>query len=287
MKIFVITEIDPDYMDSHAYANKAKAAAKVKEFEENGVEFEENEVDLGSNEYLLVYGEEGEFTVEPIHKQNIKTFLGKTSNKYGAILDMKKGYARCYSGSDLETENAIAEFQDGDVNESTKSLKHIMLFEQFIAEKKDEKYIAYVDDNRKPGGSDKEIKKDYNLDVEDRTSSGFSIVGTKEDIEAFIDDYGIILDDEIQVYEAKINEGFYSAADIKKLKEFAKQVSDEIMDAHEDDFDRKSKNINADDYTPEEMFDYISEWGEGNDMSVKEVIAEFDWRSLSQELGLG
>ena len=59
------------------------------------------------------------------------------------------------------------------------------------------------------------------------------------------------------------------------------------MDAHEDDFDRKSKNINADDYTPEEMFDYISEWGEGNDMSAKEVVAEFDWRSLSQELGLG
>ena len=161
MKIFVITEIDPDYMDSHAYTNKAKATAKVKEFEENGVEFEENEVDLGSNEYLLVYGEEGEFTVEPIHKQDIKTFLGKTDNKYGAILDMKKGYARCYSGSDLETENSVAEFQDGDVNESIKSLKHIMLFEQFIAEKKDEKYIAYVDDKRKPGGSDKEIKNDY------------------------------------------------------------------------------------------------------------------------------
>jgi hypothetical protein len=68
-----------------------------------------------------------------------------------------------------------------------------------LREKNDEKYIAYIDDRRKPGGSDKEIKKDYNLDVEDRTSSGFSIVGSKEDIEAFVEDYSIILDDEIQV----------------------------------------------------------------------------------------
>lgn len=80
-------------------------------------------------------------------------------------------------------------------------MKHIKLYEEFINEKKNETYVAYVDDKRKPGGSDNEIKNDYNLDVKDRNSSGFSIVGAKEDIEAFIDDYGIILDDEIQISE--------------------------------------------------------------------------------------
>jgi hypothetical protein len=134
MKVFVVTEIDPDYMDTHAYTNRSKADAKVKEFEEEGIEFEENQVDLSSNEYLVVYGEEGMFFTDSIAKQNVEAFLQKTENKWGAILDMKKGYARCYSGSALETENAIAGFEDGDITESVKSLKHIMLFEQFVNE---------------------------------------------------------------------------------------------------------------------------------------------------------
>lgn len=91
----------------------------------------------------------------------------------------------------------------------------------------------------------------------------------------------------VKLFEAFINEGFYSAKEIKKLKEFAEKVSSEIMDAYEDDFDRKSKNIDADDYTPEQMFDYISDWGEGNDMRAGDVVVEFDWESFTQELGLG
>lgn len=89
----------------------------------------------------------------------------------------------------------------------------------------------------------------------------------------------------VKLFEKFINEK-YSSADIKKLKEFATKVSDEIMDAYEDDFDRKSKNLDSNDYTPEEMFDYISEWGEGNSLSVEEVMDEFDWTHLEQELGL-
>jgi hypothetical protein len=34
------------------------------------------------------------------------------------------------------------------------------------------------------------------------------------------------------------------------------------------------------------LFDYLKEWGEMNDMSAKEVMAEFDWRSMTDELGL-
>ena len=67
-------------------------------------------------------------------------------------------------------------------------------------EKKDEKYTARIEDSRKPGGSDKDIKKDYGLDVENRDRYGFDIVGTKEDVEAFIENYGIVTD--VEVYES-------------------------------------------------------------------------------------
>ena len=200
MKIFVITEIDPDYMDSHAYTNKTKAAAKVKELEESGVEFEENEVDLGSNEYLLVYGEEGEFTVETIAKQNVKSFLDRTSNKYGAILDMKKGYARCYSGSDLETENAIAEFQDGDITESVKSLKHVRFFEQFINE---DKFRMALGDMEDWMPDDEELQDEY-----------YALTGSGdvEGLMSFFDEYADT--DKLQQYGIK-----YS--DLKKLAKTA------------------------------------------------------------------
>ena len=60
--------------------------------------------------------------------------------------------------------------------------------------------------------------------------------------------------------------------------------NDEILDEYEDDFDRKSRNLDPDDYSPEAMFDYIVDWGDG--MTVKEVMDEFDWRTLTWELGL-
>ncbi len=57
------------------------------------------------------------------------------------------------------------------------------------------KYTARINDSRRPGGSNKEIKKDYNLEVLDRDSSGFDVMGSKEDIEAFLEDYGVIVDE--------------------------------------------------------------------------------------------
>jgi hypothetical protein len=88
-------------------------------------------------------------------------------------------------------------------------MKHIQPFDLFINEKKDEKYTARIEDSRKPGGSDKDIKKDYGLDVENRDRDGFDIVGKKEDIEAFIEDYGMGSEVEIEVYESAeaTNEG--------------------------------------------------------------------------------
>jgi hypothetical protein len=83
-------------------------------------------------------------------------------------------------------------------------MKHIKLFEQFVNEKK-EVYTVYVEDDREPGGTDKEIKKDYNLEVFNRTKDGFDLVGAKKDIEDFVEDYSIIGD--IELYEGQVNEG--------------------------------------------------------------------------------
>jgi hypothetical protein len=86
-------------------------------------------------------------------------------------------------------------------------MKHIKTFESFVNEtnksvnEKEEMYSAYINDGRKPGGTDAEIKKDYNLVVKNRTSAGFNVIGKKEDIETFVDEYGIILDGEIELSE--------------------------------------------------------------------------------------
>lgn len=80
-------------------------------------------------------------------------------------------------------------------------MKHLQLFEQFV-NGKEEKFFVYIEDDRKPGGTDKEINADYGLEVKNRDNDGFEIVGSKEDIEAFVEDYGIILEpDAIQVYK--------------------------------------------------------------------------------------
>ena len=63
------------------------------------------------------------------------------------------------------------------------------------------KYIARINDSREPGGSDLEIKNAYNLEVLDRDSSGFDVIGSKEDIEAFIEDYGVIVDEIEEIFE--------------------------------------------------------------------------------------
>lgn len=82
-------------------------------------------------------------------------------------------------------------------------------------------------------------------------------------------------------FTSKLNEGFYSSSDIKKLKDFAAEVSEEIIDAND-----HNKKFDEDEFSAEEMFNYISEWGEDNDMKVADVIKEFDWRTLTSELGL-
>jgi hypothetical protein len=84
----------------------------------------------------------------------------------------------------------------------------------------------------------------------------------------------------IKLFEQYVNEG-YSSSDMKKLKVFATQVSDEINDEYD-----VERFADIEEYSPEAMLDYIADWGQTNKMSAKEVIDEFDWTSLTQELGL-
>jgi hypothetical protein len=85
----------------------------------------------------------------------------------------------------------------------------------------------------------------------------------------------------VKLFENFVKEGYYSLFDIKKLKEFATEMSGEIIYDYAD-----NKNFDENQFTPEALFDYISEWGEMNDMSAKEVMDEFQWRSMTDELGL-
>lgn len=88
----------------------------------------------------------------------------------------------------------------------------------------------------------------------------------------------------VKLFEQFVNEKKYSSSDVKKLKEFAVEVADEIWYAYEDEF--QSGDLDEADFNEEEMFDYIEDWGLSNGLTVKQVIAEFDWRSLRYELGL-
>jgi len=88
----------------------------------------------------------------------------------------------------------------------------------------------------------------------------------------------------VKLFEQFVNEKKYSSSDVKKLKEFAEEVADEISWDYEDEFQRG--DLDEEEYSAEGMFDYIEDWGLTNGMSVKEVIAEFDWKSLRYELGL-
>lgn len=82
-------------------------------------------------------------------------------------------------------------------------------------------------------------------------------------------------------FSKTLNEGFYSSSDVKKLEAFAAEVSAEIIDANED-----NRGFDEDEFSAEEMFNYISGWGEDNKMKAADVIKEFNWKELTSELGL-
>lgn len=99
------------------------------------------------------------------YKNNVLYVVLYIIAKSAAFIDFKKKYSKLLKVNESQTEN------------------------------KDEIFITYIDDKRNPGGSDKDIMDNYGLEVINRDRDGFDVVGRKEDIEAFADDYRIILDD--------------------------------------------------------------------------------------------
>jgi len=81
-------------------------------------------------------------------------------------------------------------------------------------------------------------------------------------------------------FTKSLNEGI-SASDQKKLKEFAYEMSDEIIDANQD-----NSGFDEDAFTGDALLSYLLDLIEMNDMTVKELLADYDWRENTIELGL-
>jgi hypothetical protein len=203
-------------------------------------------------------------------------------------------------------------------------MKHVKLFEQFISENKDQDHTYKIVISKMKSDDAEKIKSDIaDLGLDDvstrlSTSSDdtktITVSGvnksavakakpvivkaaSKGEVKTFElkkvpytnvstwDEISSSGDDKEEDKDKK-EEFSYSKEDLEKLKEFAEEVSSEILrDSQIDEYIEKGW-IDPDNYSPEEMFAYIKDWGEGNNMSADEVIGEFDWESLTIELDL-
>ena len=184
-------------------------------------------------------------------------------------------------------------------------MKHIKLYEEFVNEAIDTKYWSGYNTDTSGQGDKKFADKSKNFDdtfdyaVEawnneadgpENKIKGSAINKIQKLAKEFFKKEGWISVNVVQamimqesgVAESnEVNEG-YSSSDIKKLKVFATQVSDEINDEYD-----VARFADEEEYSPEAMLDYIKGWGEDNKLSAKQVIDEFDWTTLIMELGLG
>lgn len=90
----------------------------------------------------------------------------------------------------------------------------------------------------------------------------------------------------VKLFERFVNEARLSSRDQKKLQAFAEEVADEIYDEYADEFDRKSSGLDADEYTADAMLEYLLDHMQFNDMTVDELVDEWNWREMTFELGL-
>lgn len=81
-------------------------------------------------------------------------------------------------------------------------------------------------------------------------------------------------------FSKTLNEGM-SSSDQKKLEAFADQVSEEIIDANQN-----NRGFDEDEFTPDAMIEYFMEMIDMNSMTVKELISDWNWRENTMELGL-
>ena len=81
-------------------------------------------------------------------------------------------------------------------------------------------------------------------------------------------------------FSKTLNEGI-SSSDQKKLEAFATKMSEEIIDANQN-----NKGFNKDEYSADAMLQYLLELIDINSMTVKEIISDYNWEEYTMELGL-
>jgi len=81
-------------------------------------------------------------------------------------------------------------------------------------------------------------------------------------------------------FSKTLNEGI-SSSDQKKLEAFAAEMSEEIIDANQD-----NRGFDEDEYSADAMLQYLLELIDMNSMTVKEIIDDYNWRENTMELGL-
>jgi hypothetical protein len=81
-------------------------------------------------------------------------------------------------------------------------------------------------------------------------------------------------------FSKSLNEGI-SSSDQKKLEDFAAEMSEEIIDANQN-----NRGFDEDEYSADAMLQYLLELIDMNSMTVKEIIADYNWRENTMELGL-
>jgi|TARA_B110000914_G_scaffold209641_1_gene208150 hypothetical protein len=84
----------------------------------------------------------------------------------------------------------------------------------------------------------------------------------------------------LQLFEQFINEGI-SSSDMKKLEAFAETVSDEIIDANQN-----NRGFDEDEFSSDAIIEYLLELIDMNDSTVKEITQDWNWRENTMELGL-
>jgi len=91
----------------------------------------------------------------------------------------------------------------------------------------------------------------------------------------------------------------YTEKELELLKDFTDGIESEIQSDLEESLDRLMRygnkyrdefiefNQEVEEYLEDaDLFEYVKDWGEGNEMSLDEVLKEFDWTHLTQELGI-
>jgi hypothetical protein len=91
----------------------------------------------------------------------------------------------------------------------------------------------------------------------------------------------------------------YTEKELELLKDFTDGIESEIRSDLEESLDRLMRygnkyrdefidfNQEVKEYLEDDdLFEYVKDWGEENDLSLDEVLEEFDWTTLTQELAI-